>query len=1568
MDRVGVDDSFFALGGDSILSIQLVSRAKARGVVFSPRDVFEQRTVAGLAGVAGAVGEVERVVLAELPGGGVGDIPVLPFMSRILSAGSSFQRFSQSMPLQLPDIDRATLVATIGAVFDHHDVLRSRLTGSVAEGWVFEALEPGAVDIDALVHRVDVAADIDDVALNRLADAEYDAALGRLDPAAAAMVRFVWFAFEGERADVLLIVAHHFVIDGVSWRILIPDFAVAWSQIVAEQPVSLPVNGTSMRRWAHALAEIAAERTVELPFWQEVSATPDPLLGARALDPAVDTNATLESVRVSIPTEVTEAVLTTLPGLYRAGANDGLLAALALAVSRWRGATSGEPALVKLEGHGREESLVPGADLSRTVGWFTSVFPVRLDPAGADLGAAFAGGEVLGEVVKSVKEQLLAIPDKGLGYGLLRYLNPDTADQLGDAGQISFNYLGRVSAGEVPEQLAALGWAPTGTLGDLTAGMDADMPANATIDINAIVTDGGDGPGLSASFTYPSGLLERERVQEFADLWVRALTALAQHTRDPRAGGFTPSDLPLVSVTQSDIEVWERDYPLADVWPLSPLQSGLMFHAMFTASTVDVYTQQAAVDFRGELDVARLAAAAQGIVDRHQNLRTVFVADSHGVPVQLVLDNAQAPWRVVDLTDVPAAQRDAELERLIAKDRDTKFDLAVAPLLRFTLYRTDASAVLESAPTWRLSITAHHIVFDGWSMPLLMQDLLVLYAVRGDVAALPRVSSYRNYLSWLAGRDRERSLEVWQQALSGVDEPTRLVRQAKGAETYEVGTADLELDAEHTRRLTAFCAGLGITVNTLLQAAWGVLLGRMVGRDDVVFGATVSGRPAELPGIESMVGLFINTLPVRVRVDDRATVRALLTTLQGEQADLMDHHYVGLTDIQRVAGIGAQFDSLVVFESYPVDKEAIAATSSIDGVEVIGAGISGGTHYPLTLLVTAERTTQIKIEYMLSSFAADEIDVLGARLLGVLDALTVDPDARVGDIDILDDADRERILVRWNDTRHEVAPELLLDGYRRTVAAHPDRVAVVYEGQELTYREFDERVNILARRLIWAGVGPEALVALSIRRSLDLVVAMYAIVTAGGAYVPLDPDHPAERIAHVLETAQPVCVLTRTEDTVPVPEDVMVLDLNTLDLDGFETTPLEAHELERPQHPDNPAYVIFTSGSTGRPKGVAVSHAAIHNQITWMLDQYPMGEDDVYFQKTATTFDVSLWGWFMPLRAGAKLVVATHDGHRDPLYIAETIAAQRVTVTDFVPSMLTVFAAHTAASAVSTLREVFVIGEALPPETAAAMRSISGASVHNLYGPTEAAVSITYWQATGAESGSVPIGVPQWNSRVYVLDSRLRPVPVGVAGELYLAGDQLARGYVARPDLSSDRFVANPFGATGARMYRTGDLVRWRESEGEALEYIGRTDFQVKFRGQRIELGEIETALAGAGSVSQAVALVRCRGRGRSAGGLRGPGAGRACRERGAAGGGWRGACPPTWSRQRSSVLDAMPLNTNGKLDRKALPEPAFSQREFRAPSTPIEEIVAGIFAEVLGRRPTRSAPTTISSSSAATR
>ncbi|WP_157117327.1 non-ribosomal peptide synthetase, partial [Nocardia flavorosea] len=1442
--------------------------------------------------------------------------------------------------------------------------------------WLVETAAPGSVDVDALIDHIVFDGAVTGDELNAIASAAVDSALDKLDPADGVVVRFVWLDPDtADRHGHLVVIAHHLAIDGVSWRVLVPDLVLSAVARSAGQTPELPAPVTSMRTWAHALERNAhsPERLAELEYWRTVAGTAEPLLTERGLDPAVDTESVVEVHAVQVSPEVTQALLTTVPALFHGGVNDGLLTALVLATAAWRarrvpGAPLDDPLLIRLEGHGREEEVVPGADLSRTVGWFTALFPVRFEPAGIDIEAALSGGTEMGAALKLVKEQLLAVPDKGVGYGLLRYMNSETAADFPQImpGQVNFNYLGRVGAGEIPEEMHGFGWLPTADL-EVDVHHDADMPAMALLDINAIVA----GDALTARIGYPATQLSADEAAEFGELWVQALEAVARHAESAEAGGFTPSDFPLVTLSQRDIETIEQrfQWPVADMWPLTSLQAGMLFHAQLAAESVDVYTAHALLTLTGRVDADRLRSAAQALVDRYENLRTAFVTDGEGNSVQVVLSEVRVDWSEYDRTATGNA------DDLIEADRLRRFDLTEPRLIRFTLIKTGPDL-------WRFMVSNHHIVLDGWSMPLLMQDLLALYAVRADRTALPAARSYRHFLDWLSRQDHDASLATWREALAGVSEPTLVSSpgSSNGASAREIealsGEYTFGMDAAATARLTRLAAELGVTANTVLQVAWAILLGRITSREDVVFGATVSGRPPQLSGVETMVGLFINTIPVRVRFDPNESARDLLARTQGEQADLLDHHYVGLADIQAAAGQSNLFDTLLVFESYPVDAEGIQEQATdIDGMAVAGLTAVDATHYPLSLIATLDSTLQVNAGYRQDMFDEADVRRIADQLVRVLTALTAAPDRPLGEIDLLDDAERDLVLRQWNATDHVLPERLLLDGFERMAAAHPDRVAVSFEGTSLSYGEFSARVNRLARHLIAQGVGPESLVGLLVSRSVDLVVGMYAVVAAGGAYVPLDPSHPGERIGYILDTAEPVCLLSTTADAQAVgiePADaglggggavgggrvaggsvgtlagVPVLALDTLDTSGFDAASLTDVDRLAPVRPSNTAYVIFTSGSTGRPKGVAVPHSAIANQVAWMLAQYPMDASDVYLQKTATTFDVSLWGYFLPLAAGAHLVVATPDGHRDPEYLARVIVEQRVTVTDFVPSMLTVFAAHTAVGSVPSLEHVFVIGEALPPETVTAMHAVSDAAVHNLYGPTEAAVSITYWQATGDESGSVPIGVPQWNSRVYVLDSRLHPVPEGVTGELYLAGDQLARGYVTRPDLSSDRFVASPFDA-GRRMYRTGDLVRWQRVDGQAvLEYLGRTDFQVKFRGQRIELGEIESAFLAQPQVSQAAVVVAASQLGEQLVAYVVPAPGQqivqtvlldAVRE----------ILPTYMVPAAVVVLEAFPLNTSGKLDRKALPEPEFEAREFRAPSTPIEEIVAGVFADVLG-------------------
>ncbi|SCF49033.1 non-ribosomal peptide synthase domain TIGR01720/amino acid adenylation domain-containing protein [Micromonospora matsumotoense] len=989
-----------------------------------------------------------------------------------------------------------------------------------------------------------------------------------------------------------------------------------------------------------------------------------------------------------------------------------------------------------------------------------------------------------------------------------------------------------------------------------------------------------------------------------------------------------PSSLSLVALTEADRrELAGLGVDVREVLPLSPLQTGLLFHSLLDDVGPDVYTVRMVVDLTGPIDATRLRAAGQALLDRQASLRASFHHLASGTAVSVVPATVTVPWTEVDLSGLDADASQDAWQRLLA-EQGRRFDPTTAPLLRLALVRTGANS-------HRLVLTHHHLLLDGWSRGPLLAELSALYR-DGDTVP-PAGRPFRDYLAWLAGQDRRTAEHAWAAALDGLAEPTRVVPVDGHRAALAPEVAQVELPEDRTAALTAGARARGLTVNTVVQAAWGLLLARLTGRDDVVFGAVVSGRPPQLPGVESMIGLFINTVPVRVRIDPAEPAGDLLARLQDEQAALMEHQYLSLADIQRIGGHGELFDTLLVFENYP-DGDA-----DDDGLPVTGTDGHDATHYPLTLIAEPGPRLHLAVEYRPDLFDSGYATRLAEALVTVVDGLVDGLDAPVGRVGLLDRAGRAAILAAGTGEVRELPGATLPELVAAQVAATPDAVALVGpDGVGVTYRELDARSERLARVLAAVGVGPETVVALALPRSVELVVAILAAGRAGAAYLPLDLDHPDARLATMLADARPVAVLA-VGDTAPrvagLPHGAAPIVL-----DG----PLDDPQVRlSPPGPQHPAYVIYTSGSTGAPKGVEVAHAGIVNRLRWMQHEYALGAGDRVLQKTPAGFDVSVWEFFWPLVTGATLVVARPDGHRDPGYLAELIQRERITTVHFVPSMLAAFLAAPGAAGCPTLRRVLCSGEALPSVLADRCREVlPGAALHNLYGPTEASVDVTAWPAErGTGTGTVPIGGPVWNTRVSVLDAALRPVPVGVPGELYLSGVQLARGYRGRPDLTAGRFVADPYGPAGTRMYRTGDQVRW--TAPGVLDFLGRGDGQVKIRGLRVELGEIEAALAGQPDVGTAVVLLRedRPGVAHLVAYLTVTGAldTAALRVRLAA------LLPDYMVPAAFVVLDALPVSVNGKLDRAALPAPDFAGAGTgTAPRNPREQLLVELFARVL--------------------
>ncbi|MFJ2796259.1 amino acid adenylation domain-containing protein [Streptomyces sp. NPDC087290] len=1019
------------------------------------------------------------------------------------------------------------------------------------------------------------------------------------------------------------------------------------------------------------------------------------------------------------------------------------------------------------------------------------------------------------------------------------------------------------------------------------------------------------------------------------------------------ASVITPGMLPLVDLSAEEVErvvasVEGGAANVADVYPLAPLQEGLLFHHLLADGGEDAYVMSTVVEFDSRTHLDAFTNALQRVMDRHDILRTSIVWEGLSVPVQVVWRHAGLPVREVTL-DPRSADPVAEL--LAAGGASV--DLGRAPLIHLHVAGMPDGR-------WLALMRAHHMVQDRTALEVVLGEVRELLAGRGG--ELPAPLPFRNFVAEassveVGSPEHER---YFAELLGDVTEPTApfgLVDvHGNGVDAVR---ARVPLDQGLHRRLREAARRAGVSTATVLHVAWARVLAAVSGRADVVFGTVLFGRMNAGVGADRVPGPFINTLPVRVRVDELG-VLAAVSAMRGQLAGLLEHEHAPLAVAQRASGVAGDtplFTSILNFRHGNGQGEDGVA----DGVRIRFS--RDRTNYPLMVSVD---DTEDGI-----SLAVDAVEPVDPQAVGALvgtaaeslldaleQALAGGPDVPLSAVQVLDETELHRVLSEWNDTAAEVSASTLPVLFDAQVARTPDAIAVVSDGVELSYSELDARANRLARLLIGRGVGPESVVGVCMERGVDMVVALLGVLKAGGAYLPVDPEYPAERIAFMLQDAASLVLTTAAlEEALPTGVVRVVVDepATVADLAGRYGGAPAADELRAALLPGHPAYVIYTSGSTGRPKGVAVPHEGITNRLGWMQREFALGSGDRVLQKTPFGFDVSVWEFFWPLLEGATLVMARPGGHRDPEYVARLVREQRVTTAHFVPSMLEAFLAEPAAGDCVSLRRVICSGEALssPAQTRFFEVFGDGVELHNLYGPTEASVDVTAWRCRpGPRSGSVPIGTPVANTRVYVLDAFLNPVPEGVRGELYLAGVQLARGYVARAGLTAERFVASPFDGAGARMYRTGDLVRWN-AEGR-LEYLGRADEQVKVRGFRIEPGEVQAVVATHPQIGRAAVVARedVPGDARlvayvvpADGETADAGLGARLREFVAR------RLPEYMVPSATVVLEALPLSVNGKLDRKALPAPdhAVMAGTGRGPADEREALLCAAFAEVLG-------------------
>ncbi|WP_165840627.1 condensation domain-containing protein, partial [Streptomyces scopuliridis] len=1222
--RVGIHDNFFSLGGDSILSIQVVSRARQAGLELSSRDVFARQTVASLAAGAGAADAGTGMSVAEqgVVSGEVGPTPVRDWFFATHTVSPA--HFNMAMELELPpSTGLPALREAVRALLLHHDALRSTFDRNAHGRWTGRIAPEADVDRVLTVHDLtDARADREESAWRELKDAAQSGFSLEDGP----LVRVLVGTRAAGRTLRVIIIAHHLVVDGVTWRILLEDLRTAYAHAAAGRPAELGPKTASVQQWAARLAEHTAAGGFDdqIPYWRSV------MDGARTDIPldhpdGANTGADQAVVSGGLTREATEQLLQRVPAVYRTQINDALLTALARTLRTW---TGHDRIAVNLEGHGREE-IFDDVDLTRTVGWFTSIHPVALSlPEGDDWAAT----------IKRVKEQLRAVPDRGIGYGALRHLGDATAHQADPL--ISFNYLGRLDmAGGADD------WYRSATL---NPGGEHSVRERRPhlLDVTAGLLDG----RLVFSWHYSAGLHREETVQALVDDFAAELSRCVAHCAEPDAGGCSPSDFPLVRLTQGEVDRIAGDgCGIEDVYPLTPLQSGMLFHALAEPDS-PAYLEQFAFTLDGVDDPARLVNAWQRTVERSDALRVSLVWESVGEPVQVVHRQVTVPVTTLDWSGTDEAGQETLLRDFLRDDRARGLDLTAAPLMRVTLARTSDDVV-------RVVWTFHHLLLDGWSTSAFLSDVLGEYtALGGTEAARPEAARpavgpvarpvdrgpFRDYVRWLGAQDRGAAADYWRGVLAGFEEPVplpydRVPEQARRGQSGE--RVRVALEAGVAERVGGYARRHRITANALVQGVWALVLAQYAGvsggepsgagASDVVFGTTVSGRPADLPGAEDILGLFINTLPVRVTVTPDQPVTDWLRQIQDGQSESRRYEYMALSDIESDVPAGASlFDSLVVFENYPVDE----AAAERHGLGVREAEAVESTNYALTLIASATGDRlDMTLAYDPALFDRTTAERLSAQLGNAVTRLVANADSPVGDLDLLGEAERATVVDEWSvghigETLGAGASVIGVFGER--VAAAPEAVAVECGDRTLTYRQLDARTDRLAKVLIERGVGAETRVALLLERSADVLVAMLAVLKAGGAYVPLHVAYPQERLRQVVEQSDALLVLTdRTVDEVGgVP--AVAVDAEPVG-DAVLPVRVSAGSL---------AYVMFTSGSTGVPKGVAVTHGDV---VALAADsRWSSGAHERVLFHSPHSFDAATYEVWVPLLSGGTVVVA----------------------------------------------------------------------------------------------------------------------------------------------------------------------------------------------------------------------------------------------------------------------------------------------------------------------------------------
>ncbi|MBT1695435.1 amino acid adenylation domain-containing protein [Fulvivirgaceae bacterium PWU4] len=1496
MENIGVTDNFFAAGGDSIKSIQICSRMRSLGYDVAVKDIFTHQTIQQLAPQLKTVAQYadQRPV--------TGPVPLTPvqqwfFDNRLKHT----HHFNQAVMLRF---EGGITEEVVHGIFEelqrHHDALRMVFTQSADE--VVQTNRDVDLPVSLQVIHLQQETGWHETLL------EYAGALQRsIDLENGPLMKLALFHLANESR--LLIVIHHLVIDGVSWRILFEDIESLYAQVKGNLPLSLPPKTDSFQSWSKALRSYVQGTAFQRAsaYWHTVAGEAGAVI-TRDFPAGRNTRESEAVETISFSVDDTARLLGEVHRPFNTGITDILLTALMLAFREMYGNTR---LWIELEGHGRHD-VVRDVNISRTVGWFTSIYPVLLDAGSGDWRAA----------IKQVKETLRKVPHGGIDYLLVKHA-AGTSLQAFPAPQVSFNYLGQFDA---DMKNAAY----TVSL-DLTGNNISDKETRFhDWEISGMLVDG----RLALKIAYSHAQYTTGTMHAFADHYRRQLVSLIGCCSTYGATELTPSDVTYKDLPASTLETLQQQYQLEDVYPLSPMQEGILFHSLLDADA-DSYFAQMTLVLEGDVDIEAVEKTMNDIVSRYATLRTAFYYQGQDRALQLVLKDRKATFHYRDLQEECAVNG---IESTIAvcqeKDRHNRFDLRNDCLIRASLFCVAPSKFV-------LILSHHHIIMDGWCMDILLRDFRKFYAdnrMRRDmpVTLAPR---YARYIDWLESREAQSSVVYWKDYLRDYETPASLpakVRYRESIQRTAYGSQLLVIDRMKTVQLGKVSAAHGVTLNTVLQTAWGILLAKYNNVTDCVFGAVVSGRPSAIEGVETMVGLFINTIPVRVSYEAGDSIADMLRKIQHRALESEAHHYTKLAEIQSLSTPGNRlFDHIIVVENYPLSEKILKdASGSPEDLSITDVRIFDRTNYDLVVTMIPGEELRIRIDYSATIYDHELIKNVLAQLDQIITQVSADAGAKVAGLEITTENEKLRLLSWLNPHPTFFPEETVVSLFERQARITPEQTALVYHDSAITYRELNERSNRLARCLAGRGVESGKVVGLMIERSVDMIVAMIGILKAGGTYLPLDTAAPEKRILAMLNDSSASLLLADHDHAPTYEKHVATARIFNCGHCGYAGSDLG---LSIPN--TDVAYIIYTSGSTGKPKGVMVQHRSVANLIHSQKALFGINEKDRILQFSTISFDASVEQIWLALTSGASLVLIDHETMTDNVRFNEYLATKGVTHLHATPSFLE----RISLTKHPQLKRVIAGGEECKPSLA--RKFYVDYEFYNEYGPTETTVTslVKRVDSREFEKDRIAIGTPINNTFVYILGRHAELLPLGATGELYVGGAGVAKGYLGDEALTGEKFITNPF-MPGEKMYRTGDLARWR-SDGD-LEYCGRADAQVKLRGFRIEPGEIETRILEHTLVREAAVVIRESGDDRF---LVAYYVAEGTVDEAMLNDFLRDRLPPYMLPARYLRLEQMPATPSGKLDKKALPDPAVAgEGEYVLPSGETEEALQQIWSEVL--------------------